>query len=202
MTENETRHGEIVDDGSMADRDALGEHLAGLWWTFLLRGILAALVGIAALFWPTGSISLLLRLVGVLLILDGGLTLLGFGRRGLIGGIGLGAVLIGLVLLIWPEGVARITFFLLGAWALIIGIGSLMALGQMHTLDPERATVRNSGIVALVIGLVLIFWPGSGLVALGWAIAFSALAFAVVMFFMTARFKRAADRLAMRVVNR
>ena len=202
MTENETQDGEIVDIDSMAGRDALSENLANLWWTFLLRGILAALVGIAALFWPTGSISLLLRLVGALLVLDGALTLMGFGRRGLVGGIGIGAVLIGLVLLIWPEGVARITFFLLGAWALIIGIGSLIAIGQMHTSDPERATVRNSGIVALIIGLVLMFWPGSGLVALGWAIAFSALAFAAVMFFMAARFKSAGDRVGMRVINR
>ncbi|MFD0909350.1 HdeD family acid-resistance protein [Ruegeria arenilitoris] len=202
MTEPEAPRGEIVDDEGIDSREALGDTLADLWWTFLLRGLLAGAVGIAALFWPTGSIALLLQLVGVLLILDGGLTLLGFGRRGLIGGAGIGAVLIGLVLLIWPEGTARLTFFLLGAWALIIGIGSLISLGQMHQLDPERATVRNSGIVALIIGLVLIFWPGSGVVALGWAIAFSALAFAGVMLFMAARFKRAGERVSMRVVNK
>ncbi|MDA7966658.1 DUF308 domain-containing protein [Ruegeria sp.] len=196
------KSGEILDDASIRSRDALSDNLANLWWTFLLRGLLAGLVGIAALFWPTSSISLLLRLVGLLLVLDGGLTLLGFGRRGLIGGMGLGAVLIGLVLLIWPEGAARLAFFLLGAWALIMGIGSMMAMSQMHERDPGRATVRNSGIVALVIGLVLMFWPGSGLVALGWAIAFSALAIAVVMFFLATRFKSAAGRLAMRTVNR
>lgn len=202
MTDPETKSGEILDDASIRSRDALSDNLANLWWTFLLRGLLAGLVGIAALFWPTSSISLLLRLVGLLLVLDGGLTLLGFGRRGLIGGMGLGAVLIGLVLLIWPEGAARLAFFLLGAWALIMGIGSMMAMSQMHERDPDRATVRNSGIVALVIGLVLMFWPGSGLVALGWAIAFSALAIAVVMLFLAVRFKSAAGRLAMRTVNR
>ncbi|WP_170384824.1 HdeD family acid-resistance protein [Ruegeria atlantica] len=193
---------EILEDGNLDGRDALGDQLAGLWWTFLLRGILAGALGAAALFWPTGSITLLLRLVGLLLIVDGGLTLLGFGRRGLIGGVGVGALLIGLVLLIWPEGVARLTFFLLGAWALIIGVGSLLAWRQMSDQHPDASSVRNSGIIALVIGLVLIFWPGSGMVALGWAIAFGALAFSAVMFWLTARFKRAHDRVAMRVVNR
>lgn len=202
MTEPKAPRGEIVNDNGIDSREALGDSLANLWWTFLLRGLLAGAVGIAALFWPTGSIALLLRLVGVLLILDGGLTLLGFGRRGLIGGAGIGAVLIGLILLVWPEGAARLAFFLLGAWALIIGIGSLMSLRQMHPQDPGRPTVRTSGIVALVIGMVLIFWPGSGLVALGWAIAFSALAFAVVMLFMAARFKQAGERVSMRVVNK
>jgi len=202
MTEQEIRSGEIVDDDSLEQRDALGHKLAGLWWTFLLRGLLAACVGVGALFWPTRSISLLLRLVCVLLSLDGGLTLLGFGRQGLCGGIGIGAALIGLILLIWPEGVARLAFFLLGAWALIYGMGAIVAWRQMHDLDPQVGTVRNSGIVAILIGLVLMFWPVSGLVALGWAIAFSALAFAAVMFWMAVRFRRAGDRLAMRVVNR
>ncbi|MGV6802847.1 MAG: HdeD family acid-resistance protein [Ruegeria sp.] len=202
MSDPEAPRGEIVDDDGIDNREALGDTLANLWWTFLLRGLLAGAVGIAALFWPSGSIALLLRLVGILLILDGGLTLLGFGRRGLIGGAGVGAVLIGLILLIWPEGTARLAFFLIGAWALIIGIGSLLSLGQMHPQDPEKPTVRNSGIVALIIGLVLIFWPGSGMVALGWAIAFSALTFALVMIFMAARFKRAGERVSMRVVNK
>lgn len=202
MTDPNNPQPEILEAHSMDSRDALGDQLANLWWTFLLRGLLAGALGIAALFWPTGSIALLLRLVGVLLVLDGGLTLLGFGRRGLIGGVGVGALLIGLVLLIWPEGVARLTFFLLGAWALIVGIGALMAWRQMPEHNPDAGTVRNSGIVALVIGLVLLFWPGSGMVALGWAIAFSALAFSAVMFFLAARFKRAHDRVAPRVVNR
>ncbi|WP_377186306.1 HdeD family acid-resistance protein [Ruegeria meonggei] len=202
MTDPQPPHEEILDDAVLRDRDALGDQLTNLWWTFLLRGILAGLLGIAALFWPTSSISLLLRLVGLLLILDGGLTLLGFGRRGLIGGVGIGALLIGLVLLVWPEGVAKLTFFLLGAWALIVGIGSIMAWRQMPDRNPDAPTVRNSGILALIIGLALIFWPGTGMVALGWAIAFSALAFAVVMFWLTARFKRAHDRVAMKVVNR
>ncbi|WP_299659058.1 HdeD family acid-resistance protein [uncultured Ruegeria sp.] len=202
MTDLPPKEGEILDDDNINARDTLSANLANLWWTFLLRGILAGLIGIAALFWPTSSISLLLRLVGLLLIVDGALTWLGFGRRGLVGGVGIGAALIGFVLLIWPQGVAWLAFTLMGAMALFVAIGSLMALPQMHPQDPERATVRNSGIFALIIGLVLIFWPGSGMVALGWAIAFFALASAVVMFFLAARFKKAGDRVGMKTVSR
>ncbi|NDR58681.1 HdeD family acid-resistance protein [Aliiruegeria sabulilitoris] len=201
MKPHETLHAEIVDDGQTQARAILSDRLAGLWWTFVLRGSLAGIVGIAALFWPAGSISLLLQLVGLLLLLDGGLTLFGLGRRGAAGGVGISAILIGLVLLIWPEGTARITFVLLGAWALIIGIGSLITWRQMPEWDPERTTARNVGIVALFIGLLLVFWPGSGLVALGWAIAFAALSVAAVMFWLALRFKRANERLRMRAVN-
>jgi len=111
MEDPHTPHVEIVDDDRLEAREALSDRRSSLWWAFLLRGVFAAALGIAALFWPTGSISLLLQLVGVLLILDGGLTLFGFGRRGAVGGIGLGSIVIGLILLIWPEGIARFAFF-------------------------------------------------------------------------------------------
>lgn len=201
MENPETLRVEIVDDDSLELREAFSERLGSLWWAFLLRGIIAAALGIAALFWPTGSISLLLQLIGVLLILDGALTLFGFGRRGAAGGIGLGSVVIGVVLLIWPEEAARFAFFLLGALALITGLGSLLTWWRMPEWDPERGATRNAGLVALLVAVLLIFWPGSGLVALGWAIAFVALVVAAVMFWLTARFKTANERLKTRVIK-
>ncbi len=201
MDQPETPHAEIVDDARLEAREALSERLASVWWTFFLRGLLAAGVGLAALFWPTGSISLLLQLVGILLIVDGGLTLFGLGRKGVAGGIGIGAIIIGLVLLIWPEGTARFAFALLGAFALLISIGSLLTWRQLPEQDPERVAARNAGFAGLLIGLFLIFWPGSGLVALGWAIAFGALAVSVMMFSMASRFKGANERLKTKVIN-
>lgn len=202
MTDQDPKTGEILEDGSMADRDQLSAQLSSLWWTFLIRGVLAGAVGIAALFWPSGSIALLLRLVGALLVIDGGLTLFGVGRRGLLGGAAIGAVLIGLILLIWPEGTVKLAFFLLGAWALIIGIGSLAASQQMNEHDPQRGSMRGSGIAALIVGLVLMIWPAIALVALGWAIAFSALAIAVVMFWLANRLRSANNRIGMKTIHR
>jgi uncharacterized membrane protein HdeD (DUF308 family) len=57
------------------------------------------------------------------------------------------------------------------------------------------------GIASLVLGLVLVFWPGSGVVALGWAIAFAALAVAALMFWLAARLRVVNERMKMRVVN-
>jgi uncharacterized membrane protein HdeD (DUF308 family) len=201
MDRPETPHAEIVDDDRLEAREAISDRLGRLWWTFFLRGLVAAGLGFAALFWPTGSISLLLQLVGVLLIFDGGLTLFGFGRKGAAGGVGIGAIVIGLVLLIWPEGTARFTFVLLGVFALITGGGSLLTWRQMPESDPEGLTARNAGAAALLIGLFLIFWPGTGLVALGWAIAFAALAVSAMMFWLASRFKNANGRLKTRTIN-
>ena len=45
-------------------------------------------------------------------------------------------------------------------------------------------------------GLVLLFWPGTGVVALGWALAILAFAVALVMFFLASRFRRVDQLLA------
>ena len=52
-------------------RDAAGEKLGQIWWAFMVRGILAAVLGLVALFWPTASIGLFLRVVGLFLLADG-----------------------------------------------------------------------------------------------------------------------------------
>jgi len=104
-------------------------------------------------------------------------------------------------LLIWPEGAARFAFALLGAFALLTGAGSLLTWRQLPENDPDRATARNAGGAALLIGMFLIFWPGSGLVALGWAIAFGALAISIMMFLLASRFKGANERLKTKVIN-
>ena len=56
-------------------RDAAGEKLGQIWWAFMVRGILAAVLGLVALFWPTASIGLFLRVVGLFLLADGVTTL-------------------------------------------------------------------------------------------------------------------------------
>jgi uncharacterized membrane protein HdeD (DUF308 family) len=54
----------------------------------------------------------------------------------------------------------------------------------------------------LIIGLVLMIWPAVALIALGWAIAFSALAIAAVMFWLATRLHNASDRVGMKTINR
>ena len=48
--------------------ELVSEKMSDLWWTFLVRGIVALLLGILALFWPSDSISWLLRLFGLFLV--------------------------------------------------------------------------------------------------------------------------------------
>jgi uncharacterized membrane protein HdeD (DUF308 family) len=52
-------------------RDRVANKLRDMWWTIMVRGLLAAALGLCALIWPTASLAYLMRLVGVYCLLDG-----------------------------------------------------------------------------------------------------------------------------------
>jgi len=56
--------------------------VSGIWWVFMLRGVLAAVLGVVALFWPTLTIKILVLFVGAYLIADGVMGLVVTSRRG------------------------------------------------------------------------------------------------------------------------
>lgn len=159
---------------------------------YLLRGVLALVLGIVALFWPQQSLSLLLRIAGVFLILDGAATL--FAARGNRGtqvdtGSGIVGLVIGLLLLVLPATSAKLAFFLIGVWALVTAASYLVAWWQMPRAAPDRDSARNAGLLTGLAGLVLVIWPGTGLVLTGWGLALVAFVISATMFFLASRFR-------------
>src|SRR3712207_9440268 len=72
--------------------------LAGNWWALLLRGIAAAIFGLAALFWPGLTLFVLIVFFGAYAVVDGILAIVagirgsGGGRGVLFGGGGRGVL--------------------------------------------------------------------------------------------------------------
>ena len=158
--------------GRMSNR--LGE----LWLAYLLRGLFALALGIGALFWPTATVDLLVQLLGIFAVLNGVASLLSVYRARLQGSYwfpGWFSLAIGAVLLFWPGVKVRLLFIILGVWAAVQG-GSLWLMArQVTTGDPDRGLLSGLGVVVVLAGLVLIFWPGTGAVAISWVIAAVAL---------------------------
>lgn len=189
-----------LNNGSDPDRQAIvnemhgatSDAISGLWWTFMIKGVLAIILALFALFMPAGSIATLLRLAGIVLLIDGALTF--FARRsrrmpGVDSSSGILSAVIGLILLIFPTGSARLVFVLLGIWAAAMGISYLINWWTLPQ-DPERDTLRNVGLIELVVGIVLIFWPGTGVVAMSWAIAIIAFIVGALSIAMATRLRR------------
>ncbi|HEY5645842.1 MAG TPA: DUF308 domain-containing protein [Pseudomonadales bacterium] len=163
-----------------------------IWWVFMLRGVLAGALGIFALVWPTLTLKILVLLVGAYLIADGVMGLVVALRRGAPAGRLFQpavSVVIGLIVVLWPDQSARTLFVLLGAGALFVGI-SYVVTARRYALDEmDRQLMTTGGIIAAVLGVILILWPGAAVVTVSWIIAAAALLTAAVMIFLGLRFR-------------
>ena len=80
----------------------ISDKLGDVWWSLLVRGLLAVALGIAAIFWPKATLELLIRLIGLYVLFDGIVSLVGAFRARELGAYlvpGLISVAVGAVLL-------------------------------------------------------------------------------------------------------
>ena len=171
-----------------------GSAAGRIWWIFMLRGVLAAALGITALIWPTLTIKILVLLVGAYLIADGVMGLVVASRRAAALGRWMQpavSALIGLVLVFWPGESARTLFVVLGAAALFIGISHLITARRFGFDAMDRQLATTVGVSAAILGVILIVWPGVAVVTLSWIIAACALLIGAVLIFLGLRLKQA-----------
>lgn len=157
------------------------------------------MLGICALIWPTLSLGILVSLVGLYLLADGVAGLVAAWRaseRGpqlLQGVVG---IVVGTVLLFWPGASVRTLLVVFGAWTVFFGITQIIEACRLAPEDTDRGSLTGIGAIATVAGLVLIFWPGTGVVTIAWAIAVAALVVAALLIFLALCLKRLGTRVA------
>lgn len=179
------------------DTSSAGPRSGQIWWVFMLRGVLAAALGVFALIWPTLTLQILVLLVGAYLIADGVMGLVIAFRRSARAGRMLQpvvSVVLGLLLVLWPAESARTLFVVLGVAALFIGISYVVTARRFGVDAMDRQLMTGAGVVASLLGVILIVWPGAGVVTLSWLIAAAALLMAAVLIFLALRFRQAAPR--------
>ena len=164
-----------------------------VWWTFMLRGLLALGLGVSALIWPKLTLGLLVSLVGIFALLDG--------AAGLISGIrgrdlqtyllpALVSLTVGAVLLFWPGVTVKFLLIILGIWAVLHGVNLFLAGRSADQTDPNRGLLLTIGLVLAVIGLVLIVWPGAGAVTISWLVAAFAFVVGAMLVFLALRLRQ------------
>ncbi len=70
------------------------------------------------------------------------------------------AILFGIALFIWPEISVAVLVWLFGLFVLISGILALIAAFSRRQPEENRALLVFEGIIAIVAGLLVFFWPG------------------------------------------
>jgi uncharacterized membrane protein HdeD (DUF308 family) len=176
-----------------------GRAVTTLWWLVLLRGVLAVLFGLFALFSPATALLALIFVWGFYAILDGIAALaLGFRHRRtshwgwhvLQGVISLAA---GVVALVWPGPTVLALVLIIGVWSIVLGVTEIAeAFSARRSGSSSWGWLLAGGIVAILFGIVLIVSPGAGALALLWIIGWFSLVFGVVFIVWAFRLRRAA----------
>jgi uncharacterized membrane protein HdeD (DUF308 family) len=179
-------------------KQRVGDKLGDLWWWFMIRGVLAVGLAMVALFWPQNTIEILVNLLGIYLLVDGIVGATGAVRsRGKDGFpvYAIASLIAGTILLFWTGISVRIFLVLVGVWAMLQGVSLFLASRSSDADARSRQSLAIVGGVMAVAGLILMVWPGTGVVAISWLIAAVALVAGCLLIFVALRLRRISRRM-------
>jgi uncharacterized membrane protein HdeD (DUF308 family) len=171
------------------------ELLSRRWQLVVLRGVVAVVFGIIAIVWPAITVLSLALLFGAYTLLDGITSLtMGFGRgtgsdRVYMITLGILGIIAGLIALIWPQITVIVLLVIIAVWAIIAGATQIAAAIRLRKVIRNEWFLALSGVVAVVLGLLLIVQPGAGAIALVIAIATFALVWGIVLIVLGLRLR-------------
>jgi uncharacterized membrane protein HdeD (DUF308 family) len=154
-----------------------------VWWLVLLRGTFTVLFGIIALVSPGIALLTLVWVFGIYAIIDGIAAIaLGIRTRGephwgwtIVQGVV--SVVAGLIALFWPGVTALALLFVIAFWAIMQGIGEIGgAFAARRVGSTAWGWTLVAGILNVVFGVLLLVWPGSGILTLVWLVGIFAVA--------------------------
>jgi len=140
--------------------------------SLIARGILAVIVGIIAVAWPSVTVLALVILFAVYAFMAAGLQAVrAFSSRK--AGPVLGHLLLGLVdlaagviALAWPGPTALVLVLIVGVWAIIAGLVEISAAFLRGEPTGTRAMLILGGLITIAFGVVLCARPGIGAIIL------------------------------------
>lgn len=169
---------------------------------FIVRGIIAILIGLAAIFFPGPTLAGLLGVFAAYAVIDGAFAIwggvMGSGDHTLwlvLGGIA--AIAVGLLTVISPGTTALVLVLWIGIVSIARGAAEVAAAYMQRRVIRNAALVGAVGVVSILFGLYLIVAPGAGVLALLWLIGIYALFTGAMYLAIGFRMRMVARALAM-----
>lgn len=181
---------------SSSDR-TLTSVVAQAAWVPILRGIVALLFGLVALFRPGIALSALVALFGIYALIDGVIALIASFRmagqhdpwlalllEGIVG------IAVGIIAFHTPGVTAVALVYVVGAWAIMTGCLEIVAAIELRKLISGEWALALSGFLSILLGWLLFWEPVAGIVTLVWIIGFYAIVFGILMLYLGINLRR------------
>jgi uncharacterized membrane protein HdeD (DUF308 family) len=162
-------------------------HLASGWWSLVLRGAAAIILGLVALIFPPTAVAALVALFGAYALVDGVVNLVAAlraprgGPWGWLAFEGVVSVACGLLTLFWPGVTALALVLVIGFWSVFTGIAEIVAAVLLRKQIEHEWLLGLSGLLSVAFGVLLFLAPAVGLVVIALWMAAYALVFGAVL---------------------
>jgi uncharacterized membrane protein HdeD (DUF308 family) len=163
--------------------------LAKNWWSVAIRGIAAIVFGILAFIWPGITIIALVYLFAAYALVDGIFAIVSAVRadpvtRGhgwTVALLGVVSVIAGIGSFILPGITALTLLYIVAVWAIITGGLTIWAAIRLRREIQGELFLAIGGIASVAFGILLIVFPGAGLLSVIWLLAAYAIVFGVLL---------------------
>lgn len=152
------------------------------WWILALRGAIAILFGVLALFWPGLTLLGLVALFAAYALIGGAISVVGAARNRkkdddwwwpfLLGLVSIGA---GVIAVVHPGLTVLVLVLLIGANALITGVLDIVAAIRLRRTMRNEWLLALSGVASVLFGILVFLFPQAGALAVIWLISLYAL---------------------------
>jgi uncharacterized membrane protein HdeD (DUF308 family) len=167
--------------------------LVSHWWVLALRGLVAVLFGLLTFLVPGITLVTLVLLFGAYALVDGIFNVVGFFRlashhwalliEGVIG------VLAGVLTFAWPAITAIVLLYVIAFWAIFTGIFELIAGIRLRKNISNEWLLLLTGVLSLLFGVLILFAPGAGALAIVLWIGAYALIFGIFLLALAFRLR-------------
>ena len=163
-------------------------NLSRNWWLVVVRGILAILFGVVALFWPGLTWLVLVLMFGVYAIVDGvfaiwsGVVRSRYSSRWWVFLLeGILGVAAGVIALMRPGWAALALVIVIAVWAILTGVLEIAAAIRLRREITNEWLLAFSGFISVLLGILLFFQPATGGLVVTLMIGAYALIFGVLL---------------------
>jgi uncharacterized membrane protein HdeD (DUF308 family) len=169
--------------------------LAQSWWLVALRGALAVVFGLIALFMPVVTILAIVVLFSAYMIVDGlfSITVAVWAaqqreRWGLLALQGAVSIATGIIVFVWSELTVVAFVLILAAWAIVSGCLLVAAAARV---DWQHGSLwfGLAGVASVAYGVLMIIAPMVGAVVLTWWLGAFALVLGVALLILAFRLR-------------
>ncbi len=167
------------------------------WWSLMIRGVLAVIFGMLALFAPAKTLDFLIVLFGIFVLVVGLVATLGaiMHRKEsenwwLILIPGVAGIVIGIISMAMPAFTQTVIIYLIAIWALVSGIGQLYsAMKLRRDVEGEWMPILI-GIISIVLAVLLFTRPLDAAATVMWLVGLFVLVIGILWILMGFRVRR------------